>query len=225
MSNDSILNKIKKCLALAKSANANEAAIALKQAKILMQKHQLTMTDVKMADVSLSQAPARGNRTPANYESLLVNVIAKAFNCQVIYSLSEDYKYVWKFVGVSPDDEVAAYTALVLQRQLQKAREDYIVTQLKRCKKSTKTKRADTFCRAWVSSIANKVMAFAEVDKEKSQLINTYMNKKFGSLDTAKSRTNNNKHDFRDVLSGIESAHGAHLNRGMDTEKNQLLET
>ncbi|WP_252473542.1 DUF2786 domain-containing protein, partial [Microbulbifer okhotskensis] len=35
---DAILRKIKRCLALAKSSNPNEAATALRQAQTLMQK-------------------------------------------------------------------------------------------------------------------------------------------------------------------------------------------
>ena len=48
---EKILDKIKKCLALASSANEHEAAAALRQAQKLMAQFGLTETDVTLADV------------------------------------------------------------------------------------------------------------------------------------------------------------------------------
>ena len=42
-----VIRKIKHCLALAQSANENEAATALRQAQALMREHRLTDMDVK----------------------------------------------------------------------------------------------------------------------------------------------------------------------------------
>ena len=45
------IRKIKHCLALAQSANENEAATALRQAQALMREYRLTEMDVKLSDV------------------------------------------------------------------------------------------------------------------------------------------------------------------------------
>ena len=50
---EKILDKIKKCLALASSANEHEAAAALRQAQKLMQAHGLTDQDVAAAQASI----------------------------------------------------------------------------------------------------------------------------------------------------------------------------
>ena len=51
MTRDEALDKIKKCLALAASPEAHEAAAALRQAQKLMAQFGLTETDVTLADV------------------------------------------------------------------------------------------------------------------------------------------------------------------------------
>ena len=44
-----VIRKIKHCLALAQSANENEAATALRQAQALMREYRLTDMDVKLS--------------------------------------------------------------------------------------------------------------------------------------------------------------------------------
>lgn len=46
MSKEKIIDKIKKCLALGNSPNANEASVAKRQAKMLMLKHGISMDEV-----------------------------------------------------------------------------------------------------------------------------------------------------------------------------------
>ncbi len=52
MNRDDALKKIKKCLALSRSANEHEAAAALRQAQALMREHGLREKDVSLADVA-----------------------------------------------------------------------------------------------------------------------------------------------------------------------------
>ena len=56
MSKKSVLAKIRKCLALANSANEYEAAAALAKARALMEEHGLTDDDIALADVCQEQA-------------------------------------------------------------------------------------------------------------------------------------------------------------------------
>ena len=71
MKNEKVLEKIKKCLRLAKSSNPHEAAAAMRQAQKLMEKYNLTERDVDLTDVEMSEhsagtatRPARGRAGP-----------------------------------------------------------------------------------------------------------------------------------------------------------------
>lgn len=46
-----IIDKISKCLALSKSANEHEAAIALRQAQALMQKYKISEKQILISDI------------------------------------------------------------------------------------------------------------------------------------------------------------------------------
>lgn len=80
MNRDQALSKIKKCLALAQSSNPHEAAAAMRQAQKLMAEHNVTETDVSLADVAEAVAPARLNAL-TNWEAMLSGLIAQAFGC------------------------------------------------------------------------------------------------------------------------------------------------
>ena len=60
MVDNSILRKVKACLARSESSNPNEAAIALRQAHALMQKHSINVDSVEemlnMVDMTLFHA-------------------------------------------------------------------------------------------------------------------------------------------------------------------------
>lgn len=62
MDRNKALDKIKKCLRLATSANPNEAAAAMRQAQALMRKHGIGQDDVSMADVMECTAVAGSKR-------------------------------------------------------------------------------------------------------------------------------------------------------------------
>ena len=65
------LEKIKKCLRLATSANPHEAAAAMRQAQALMKEHGVGQADVDMSGVEVSTAVAGSKVTPAQWESQL----------------------------------------------------------------------------------------------------------------------------------------------------------
>ena len=59
MDKERILEKIKKCLALSKSANEHEAAQALKQAQALMREYGITDIEVELSAVKETGAALR----------------------------------------------------------------------------------------------------------------------------------------------------------------------
>ncbi|VFR34693.1 hypothetical protein ANDA3_3766 [plant metagenome] len=145
---DKMLDKIKKCLALAKSANEHEAAIALRQAHALMREHGISAFDVEHSDIEEEAAGAGAARRPPSWEAGLATRIADAFDCDVF--LEAGYPCGrWVFVGPAPAGQIARYAFDVLFRQAKRARVHYMKTALKRCT-TTRTRRADTFCEGWV---------------------------------------------------------------------------
>lgn len=228
---DSILNKIKKCLALSKSSNPHEAAIALKQAHALMAKHNLEIIDVNLSTVGSSSKIKGGkNKQPMSYESDLACMVADMYNCKAlhietcadIYSWSlqgfiNSYQSMWSFVGVKPKHEIAAYTFQVLYRQLQKARKEYITNNLYRCKKFTKTQRANSFCEGWIYEVSKTVRAFAKTEDELNEIeiIDSYIDKYFNIGDGLDSRKTKER-SSSDIIAGIESAKDAVLNNAVD---------
>ena len=77
MDKKTALAKIKKCLALAKSANEHEAAQALKQAQALMREFEVTEQDVEWSQVNEASQPY--NSRCVMWQVGLVNMCSKAF--------------------------------------------------------------------------------------------------------------------------------------------------
>lgn len=117
MADDKILDKIKKCLALASSANEHEAAAALRQAQKLMEQHGLTDQDVLASQASEAGAKAGAVTKPAQWEATLAARIANAFGCELVFSRRTWTTAEWRFIGAGSAPEVATYAYQVLLRQ------------------------------------------------------------------------------------------------------------
>lgn len=235
---ESILNKVEKCLALSKSDNPHEAAIALKQAHALMEKHQLTMVDVSLSKISSSSTKGNMAKTPMDYEILLAQLVSKVFDCHVLTSTVkktrlnnkgyyhnnqyDQHTTIWEFIGVKPANSLAAYAFEVLFRQLKNARKEYIQTELKRCTKTTKTRRANGFCTAWVHEIESTVRSFAKTDNKNDELIQTWIDKTYGDLTEQKGRSVEAL-NHADAIAGIESARDAVLHDAINTGRHNPL--
>lgn len=183
-----LLDKIRKCLALATSSNPNEAAIALRQAQSLMREHGIDQTDVTASQASESAAKSQASRTPTAYETHLAMIIGAAFCCDVIFHRTGLSPGHWLFVGVGPKSEIATYAFQVLHRKLGKARRHFISGLHKNCKRQTKIKRADAFCKGWVVGVEQTVIIFAR-SPEDDRTIAAYREKRFGTqLEMTKAR-------------------------------------
>lgn len=125
-------SKNQKCLALAKSANENEAAIALRQAQSLMREFQI---DPDLLDIVEASCESKATKIPQAWEASLVMTIARAMQCKPIFSSGSrtwGIKASWTFIGVDPAPEVASYTFDVLYRQVIRSRKSFIENSLKR---------------------------------------------------------------------------------------------
>lgn len=216
MDRSKALDKIKKCLRLAASSNPHEAAAAMRQARALMDKYQVTDGDVLMADVQETMARSGSKVNPPTWEVQLSTTVAWAYSCGIVFLAGPGQ---WSFIGEM--SEVASYTMTLLLRQVRQHRRDYIADKLKRCKTSTKTRRADLFCEAWVFSVRRKVAEFAGTNKP-SQAVLAYIGQHYPELDKLNPLDRNastNKFAARaqnDAANGIEAANGVQLNHGVN---------
>lgn len=217
MDRNKALDKIKKCLRLATSANPHEAAAAMRQAQALMQQFDIGQADVNMADVLESAAVAGSKKTPAKWEALLANTVSRAYACKVLFAAGIGR---WNFIGEMA--EVASYTMTVLLRQVRQARRTFTLDKLKRCQPTTKTRRADVFCEAWVQAVYQQVAAFAGT--ELSLAVEQYLAHHYPDLVQQKPRDRNETarrkagvRTISDALHGVLAAADVRLNHGMTT--------
>jgi len=218
-----IAEKIAKCLALANSENPAEAEAAKRQAKALMKKHGLTDADVVASTVTEHAASTGAKYRPAAWGCALAQVIAGAFACEPILEISNWRHTTVRFIGAATKPKLAAYTFEVLHRQLKKHRREYLTTQ-KRCKRTTKTRRANIFCQQWVYRVADQVQEFAGTEAEKIAIA-AYKKKQFSKLNTydKKPTTAIDRGDHDAAHAGNKAAGDIYLNRPVQTKKKAYL--
>ncbi|WP_062390779.1 DUF2786 domain-containing protein [Pseudomonas abietaniphila] len=160
------IRKIKHCLALAQSANENEAATALRQAQALMREYRLTEMDVKLSDVGeVESASFRARRRPA-WDQQLSIAVAEAFGCTTLRRRKWSYEKHQviesaTFVGVSPAQNIALYAYEALLTKLSQARKEYcagVRAGFHRSQYSPET-AGDHFALAWVWGVQSKLKA------------------------------------------------------------------
>lgn len=179
-----LMQRIRKCLALAKSDNPHEAAAALRQAQKLMQMHGLDNAEIQLAAIGES---AVGNRSASlpKWHGALIGAVAQAFVCQSIISTDPSGTRI-VFVGRHDCCEIAAYTYTVMRRHVLAARQRFIATLSPRCKPHTKTLRADSYCEGFVLALIELTEQLAMTDEERA-VLETYLQRRFGALTTARS--------------------------------------
>lgn len=159
-----VIRKIKRCLALSKSSNENEAATAMLQAQALMREYRLTELDVRLSDVDEIQSEkSRANRRPT-WDRHLSGIVATVFGCRPLsyrHWCDTSGRMVERalFVGVTPAPQIAMYAYETLLAKLTQARRDYVAQV--RCGKSRSAYSPETpgdhFAIAWVSVVHGKI--------------------------------------------------------------------
>ena len=228
MSNhEKILDKIKKCLALSASSNEHEAAAALRQARKLMEAHGITDLDIQAAEAEEKRAKSGAKSHPSNWETMLAVKVGDAFGCRVIFSGGHwSRPGEWCFIGCGAAPEVAHYAFSVLHRQAKRARDEHIKTRLKRCKVSTKTRRADLFSEGWVHAVVSTISAFSG-NEQQADASDAFTAKNYPALNTLKSRDRNDgrklrDHEYDDYYAGKKQGNDAQLNRGVGGQDKPL---
>lgn len=217
---DRLVDKIKKCLALANSGNEHEAAAALRQARKMMEAHGITDLDVLAAETEERKAKSGVTSRPAQWEATLASRIGDAFGCKVLFTGGVSARRgEWHFVGCGASPEICQYAFTTLLRQAKQARAEHIKTRLTRCKQATKTRRADLFCEGWVRTVTGKIDAFAGNERQ-SAAIAAYMAGHYPALASLEVRDRNDgrklrNHEYGDYVAGGRSGRQAILNHAV----------
>ena len=226
------LEKIKKCLALAKSSNEHEAAQALKQAQALMREFEVSEQDVDWLEVNEQCKPFTYD--PSTWQSLLVQMCGEAFGCRYYINKSwslKDKKTSSKinFVGLGARAELAVYAFEVLSRQIREARSSYKKTTLNRVRvRKNLMFRLDEFSYGWVASVYKLIDVFANQPKEQA-ILDTYMKEKHPNI---KSRVIKDKkasghvqnQAANDFSNGLKEGKKAQLHHAMQQPTRKQLE-
>jgi hypothetical protein len=200
-----IVEKIKKCLALSKSDNENEAAAALEKALQLMERYGISEREVELSSVCTASQNVSTTKNPAAHLCFLATLVGKVFGVEYVFRPAytlRGYNNTVEFVGIGAAPEIAAYAYGVLRRQLVRGRRDYLAT-LKRLKRSSKTRRADLWAQAWCGAVERKVRSLA-LPSMQQKLIETWMEEHYEiEKFRPKAAKNRGRGDNRAIMEGF----------------------
>ncbi|MBL8467336.1 DUF2786 domain-containing protein [Methyloversatilis discipulorum] len=226
MDKERVLEKIRKCLALATSGNEHEASAALRQARALMAEHQISDDEMKAVGVTEACTRAGAVENPVRWEQALAGGVARIFGVRLLlvrvaWEVSE-----WRFIGVSPANDVAMYSFEVLFRQAKRAREQHRKTALKRYKKSNKTRLADLFCEGWVSTALQAVTPLT-VSEPETEAIDAFMKVKHPDVSALTARDRNagkplSNRGYASLAAGRAAGRDAEINQGVGANPTPL---
>lgn len=227
MTDEKILSKIKKCLALSQSSEPHEAAAALRQAQKLMEAHGVSQADLQLADIGEVKVRSTASVSKIkNWELNLLSLVTKAFGCSLIWthgnswSRSAEHAYGhYTIIGLKAQVPIAEYTAQVLLRKLRKSRGEFTSALPGYLTRQEKTREADGFCLGWVAAISRTVHEFAKTPELESA-IRKYKEVKWGELKDADVQSR--RAGQYGYAAGHEAAAGESLNRPMNDKSPTL---
>lgn len=183
MSNERILDKIRKCLALANDSRGNptECENAMRQAQALMAKHGISELDIDAAQVTTLAVRSRVSvKNAARWEVAMMHKICAMYGLHNPMWASggpePTKKGWWFFIGSKAYTEVAHYTYDVLYRQILAARNEY-VKQLSHCSRGEKSELANSFCEGWVYQVGKNLSKMHDPDGVMAKKIAAYLEK------------------------------------------------
>lgn len=175
MDKNKIIDKIKKCMALGSSSNANEAAAALRQAQKMMNMHGLTEDDIEGSNFKNDtvECPIQANKKTPVHLSKFVGIIMKAFQVKAVIETNvrvSDSSYRVRYFGPNHRVTMALYAHVVIFRAMEAAWRD----QLKADPtwKGIRGARL-SFMVGWLEEISSKVEAIGwpEGEEERSEMM------------------------------------------------------
>ena len=214
------IRKIKACLRRAASSNANEAAMALRQAQAMMREHGVNSAEV--GDVEHADVKTRSrSHVPPQSQVALAGMCADGFGCKMIILGSWNGMSV-RFYGVDGAAEIAAYSFTVLRRQLDHDRRAHISRVRKRANRDA---RGEAFALAWVFAVSD-LFPKAAIDESKRELIAETMRTMHPNSESTSGRDLTKKGKARDddYSAGHNAGRNAHLRTGVRGSEQKQLE-
>lgn len=223
-----IIRKIERCMALSKSANEHEAATAIRQAKALMEKHQIEMSELGLAELSINYVDSGRTtmKAPPTWTLLLWSTVSEAFGCTVLRGYKGPV-----FIGTSPAPKIASYTLSVLERQLQRGKKNYIEEledrSGRKINRSAKIRLGRGYCEGWAYGCKRRVQEFARPLSENE--VERHLNKVESESFSVREPDDVPKSYLDDKLSllagksGFANGCDVQLHYGMDMDKNDCL--
>lgn len=173
MSNDKkkkMIEKVKKLLSLSDSPNEHEAILAARRAKDILDKYNLTMTEIDTPEIN-ENVYDTGSIQIKNWLAFLANGVAKNFNSQ-IYMVKGIRKTNWNrngknaklvFVGSELDLEIVNYVFGYLKKTVETMTDNYLKSLPNRTNINKKTLK-NSYVLGLVSEINKKITEFAKKD-------------------------------------------------------------
>ena len=178
----SVLDRIRKLLALGQSSNAHEAASALAHAQRLMSEHDLSVQDLDAADIELhgcdDSAMSRARRPPG-YENALANMLKEAFGVLVVRRADPGQRIC--FYGPAVRAQVAAHCYVVLLRKLVAARREYMLGAFWSGQLRHLGNAGDVFALHWIRSVHQVVDRVFLSDREE-RAVTVWQERNLGRL-------------------------------------------
>lgn len=220
MTRDQALIKIKKLLRLAGSSNPNEAAIAMRQANVLMREYQLTASDA--AGVEEKTHEVRGKSTRVSLLNLF-SIITQLYEAQgyttPVYKGHGKFNRGYVFVSDKAGTvEVCQYAFEVLARQLNRDCKAHI----SRVKKAAnRAARGDIFGIGWTNGLRHALQLPPPTELVPSAAVAAHLEKLGLVKDNTKARTNKSV-SLNDRASGFMKGVKAKLHSGVNQARAEL---
>lgn len=201
---EALLAKVRKLLALGKSSNVHEAALAMQKAQALMAEHAVTEAEIR--DIQERAAKTRVAEKPARWTVYLARRICEAFGVELY--ISEIGKF--HFVGPELRVSIAVYAYDVLSRQARSAVRTFMARNKKR-KAGRRRAEADTFAFGYVYEACSLLARIAPPSEDETRAVAQHLGRY--ELSTVEPRSNVNTASAA-FVDGLLAGADAQLYRG-----------
>ena len=191
-----VLERIRKCLALAASSNPGEAETAMQHARKLMEKYGLEKTDVELSEIGEVRIAVR-TQLSSYWMVRLYNVVEQLLGVMplmVNYAGSKQSGFIC-FIGPKAKLDLAKYLFTVLLRQISRDRRAYqrsLREDLELWRKTLfysrgeKVALADAFCIEWLEAVNSRLKSLFI---ETPAITHAYVEKRYPNNSTVTART------------------------------------
>lgn len=197
MSRARIIEKVRKLLALSRSSNEHEAALAAAHAQRLLAEHNLTMSELEVREEGAGEAELAVARTVPKWLSSLFAVIAGAFDCMPVVTTTAEGGRL-RFIGVGDDPAVAACTLQFLLKELRRLATAYLKlrSDIEHCTPALRRRLRDSYLLGGVQGVRQALAAqkaatpttVGALVPVKEALIRQYREHHLGAVRTQRSR-------------------------------------